>query len=67
MKVADGCRKHSISDATFFASKAKYRGLEVGEARRLKALEDENRRLKTLLAEAVPDHAALQDLLGKNH
>jgi putative transposase len=67
VKVADVCRKHGISDATFYAWKAKYGGLEVSEARRLKALEDENRRLKKLLAEAVLDNAALRDLLGKNH
>lgn len=66
MKVVDVCRKHGISEATFYAWKAKYGGLEVSEARRLKALEDENRRLKKLLAEAVLDNAALKDLLGKN-
>lgn len=66
MKVADVCRKHGISDATFYTWKSKYGGLEVSEARRLKALEDENRRLKKLLAEAVLDNAALKDLLGKN-
>ena len=66
MKVADVCRKHGVSEATFYAWKAKYGGLEVSEARRLKALEDENRRLKKLLAEAVLDNAALKDLLGKN-
>lgn len=66
MKVVDLCRKHGISDATFYAWKAKYGGLEVSEARRLKSLEDENRRLKKLLAEAVLDNAALKDLLGKN-
>jgi putative transposase len=64
--VADVCRKHGISEATFYAWKAKYGGLEVSEARRLKSLEDENRRLKKLLAEAVLDNAALKDLLGKN-
>jgi putative transposase len=67
VKVADVCRKHGISDATFHTWKAKYGGLEVSEARRLKALEDENRRLKKLLAEAMLDNAALKDLLGKNH
>lgn len=66
MKVADVCRKHGISDATFYTWKSKYGGLEVSEARRLKSLEDENRRLKKLLAEAVLDNAALKDLLGKN-
>jgi putative transposase len=60
------CRRHGISDATFYKWKAKYGGLEVSEARRLKSLEDENRRLKKLLAEAMLDNAALKDLLGKN-
>jgi putative transposase len=55
-----------ISSATFYKWKAKYGGLEVSEARRLKSLEDENRRLKKLLAESMLDNAALKDLLGKN-
>ena len=57
---------HGISDATFYQWKAKYGGLEVSEARRLKSLEDENRRLKKLLAHAMMDNAALKDILGKN-
>jgi putative transposase len=65
-KVPDICRRYGISDATFYKWKAKYCGLEVSEARRLKSLEDENRRLKKLLAEAMLDNAALKDLLGKN-
>ena len=65
-KVSELCRRHGISDATFYKWKAKYGGLEVSEARRLKSLEDENRRLKKLLAEAMLDNAALKDLLGKN-
>ena len=52
MKVVGVCRKHGISEATFYAWKAKYGGLEVSEARRLTSLEEENRRLKKLLAEA---------------
>ncbi len=60
------CRRHGISAATFYKWKAKYGGMEVSEARRLKGLEDENRRLKKLLAEAMLDNAALKDLLGKN-
>ena len=60
------CRRHGISSATFYKWKSKYGGLEVSDARRLKALEDENRRLKRLLAEAMLDNAALKDLLGKN-
>jgi len=65
-KTQDVCRRHGISDATFYKWKARYGGLEVSEARWLKSLEDENRRLKKLLAEAMLDNAALEDLLGKN-
>ena len=60
------CRRHGISDATFYKWKAKYGSMEVSDAKRLKGLEDENRRLKKLLAEAMLDNAALKDLLGKN-
>ena len=59
-------RRHGISSATLYKWKSKYGGLEVSEARRLKALEDENRRLKRLLAESMLDNAALKDLFGKN-
>ena len=65
-KTPEVCRRHGISDATFYKWKAKYGGLDISEARRLKSLEDENRRLKKLLAEAMLDNAALKDLLGKN-
>ena len=65
-KTEEVCRRHGISNATFDKWTAKYGGLEVSEARRLKSLEDENRRLKKLLAEAMLDNAALKDLLGKN-
>ena len=65
MKTADVCRKHGISDATFYKWKAKYGGLDVSEARRLKALEDENAKLKKLLAEAMLDNAVLKDLASK--
>jgi putative transposase len=65
-KSEEVCRRHGISNATFYKWKAKYGGLDVSEARRLKSLEDENRRLKKLLAESVLDNAALKDLLGKN-
>ena len=65
-KTADLCRKHGISEATFYNWKSKYGGMEVSEARRLKALETENARLKKLLADAMLDNAALKDLLGKN-
>jgi len=63
--TADVCRRHGISSATFYKWKAKYGGLDVSEARRLKALEDENARLKRLLAESMLNEAALRDLLGK--
>ena len=63
--TADVCRKHGISSATFYKWKAKYGGLEVSDARRLKALEDENTRLKRLLAEAMLDNAMLKDVAGK--
>ena len=63
--TADLCRKHGISSATFYKWKAKYGGMDVSEARKLKALEDENARLKKLLADAMLDNSALKDLLGK--
>jgi len=59
------CRKHGISGATFYKWKAKYGGLDVSEARRLKSLEDENGRLKKLLADAMLDNAMLKDLNSK--
>ena len=65
-KTPEVCRRHGISDATFYKWKAKYGGMEASDARRLKALEDENRRLKKLLAESMLDNAALKDILGKN-
>ena len=64
-KTADVCRRHGVSSATFYAWKAKFGGMEPSEARRLKALEDENARLKRLLAEAMLDNRALKDLLSK--
>ena len=66
VKTADLCRKHGISDATFYNGKAKYGGMIVSDAARLRTLEDENRRLKKLLAESMLDVSALKDLLGKN-
>jgi putative transposase len=65
MKTADLCRKHGISEATFYNWKAKYGGLEGSEAKRLRGLETENTKLKKLLAEAMLDNAALKDLLAK--
>jgi len=64
-KTADVCRKHGISQPTFYQWKAKYGGLQVSEARRLRALEDENARLKKLLAEAMLDNAVLKDVVTK--
>jgi putative transposase len=63
--TAEVCRKHGVSSATFYKWKAKYGGLEVSDARRLKALDDENRRLKKLLAEAMLDNAMLKDIAAK--
>ena len=65
ISVADLCRKHGVSDASIYKWKAKFGGMEVSEAKRLKTLEDENTRLKRLLADAMLDNAALKDLLGK--
>ena len=59
------CRRHGISTATFYAWKAKFGGMEVSDAKRLKALEEENARLKRLLAESMLDQAALKDLLSR--
>ena len=64
-KTADLCRKYGISEATFFKWKAKFGGMEVSDARKLKALEDENRKLKKLLAETMLDVAMLKDLNSK--
>ena len=63
--TAEVCRRHGVSSATFYKWKAKFGGLDVSEARRLKALEDENTRLKRMLADAMLDNVALKDLLGK--
>jgi putative transposase len=63
--TADVCRKHGISGATFYKWKAKFGGMDVSEARRLKVLEDENAKLKRLLAEAMLDNAMLKDIAAK--
>jgi putative transposase len=63
--TSDVCRKHGVSSATFYKWKAKYGGLEVSEAKRLRSLEDENRRLKKLLAETMLDNAMLKDIATK--
>ena len=65
-KVADLCRKHGMSDATYYNWKAKYAGLTVSELKRMKALEEENRRLKQIVAEQALDNRALKELLSKN-
>ena len=65
VKTADLCRKHGISEQTFYNWKSKYGGLEVSEAKRLKGLESENAKLKKLLADTMLDNAALKDLLAK--
>jgi putative transposase len=66
VKTAELCRKHGISDATFYNWKAKYGGMEVSEAKKLRSLEAENAKLKKLLAEEMLDKQALKDLLSKN-
>ena len=63
--TTDVCRKHGISSATFYGWKAKFGGLEISDAKRLRRLEDENAKLKRLLADAMLDAAALKDLLSK--
>ena len=65
-KTADVCRRHGISSATFFAWKAKFGGMDVSDVKRLRALEEENAKLKRLYADAMLDNSALKDLLAKN-
>ena len=64
--VADLCRRHGISDATFYKWRSKHGGMEVSEAKRLKALEEENARLKRLLADSMLDVSTLREMLAKN-
>ena len=66
MSTAEVCRKHGISEGTFYKWKAKFGGLQVSDAKKLKTLETENARLKRLLADAMLDNVVLKDLLGKN-
>ena len=66
VKTADLCRKHGVSEATFYNWKAKFGGMDVSDAKRLKQLEAENAKLKKLLAEEMLDKQALKDLLSKN-
>jgi len=64
--VGDLCRKYGMSDASYYNWKAKYAGLTVSDLKRLKALEEENRRLKQIVAEQALDNRALKELLSKN-
>ena len=66
LPAAELCRKYEVSGATFYKWRSKYGGMEVSDARKLKGLEDENRRLKKLLAESMLDVATLRELLAKN-
>jgi putative transposase len=65
-KVSELCRRHGISDATFYTWRSKYGGLEISEMRRLRQLEEENRRLKSIVADQALDLRALKDVLAKN-
>lgn len=65
MPVAELCRKHDFSDASYYKWKAKFGGMEVSDAKRLKVLEEENNRLKRLLADALLDNAALKDVVSR--
>ena len=64
--VSELCRKHGVSDASIYKWKAKFGGMDVSEAKKLRGLEEENGKLKRLLADAMLDNVALKDLLGKN-
>ncbi len=66
LKTAEICRKHGISDATYYKWKAKYAGLEVSDLRKMKALEEENSKLKRIVADLSLDNRALKDVLSKN-
>lgn len=66
MSAGDLCRRHGISDATFYTWRKKYGGMDVSDAKRLKALEEENAKLKKLLAEQMMDASTLREMLGKN-
>jgi putative transposase len=66
LSASELCRKYGVSDATFYKWRSKYGGMEVSEARRLKALEEENAKLKRLLADAMLDVSTLREMLGEN-
>ena len=65
MKIVDLCRTHGISDATFYNWRTKYGGMEVSDAKRLKQLEDENKKLKQMLADTMLENKAIKDVLSK--
>jgi putative transposase len=65
MKIVDLCRMHGISDVTFYNWRSKYGGMEVSDAKRLKVLEGENKKLKQLLAETMLENRAIKDVLSK--
>ena len=65
MKIVDLCRTHGISDVTFYNWRTKYGGMEVSDAKRLKVLEDENRKLKQMLADSMLENKAIKDVLSK--
>ena len=65
MPVVELCRKHGFSDASYYKWKAKFSGMDVSDAKRLKALEEENNKLKRLLADALLDNAALKDVVSR--
>jgi putative transposase len=66
LSTSELCRKHGISDATFYQWRSRFGGMEISDARKLKVLEEENRKLKKLLAESMLDVATLREALGKN-
>jgi putative transposase len=66
LSASDVCRKYGVSDATFYKWRSRYGGMEISDARRLKTLEDENHRLKKLLAESMLDASTLKEMLAKN-
>jgi putative transposase len=66
LSAAEVCRKHGVSDATFYKWRSKFGGMDVSDARKLKSIEDENRKLKKLLAESMVDNATLKEMLTKN-
>lgn len=66
-RAQEACRKYGISDATFYKYKARFGGMNVSDAKKLRALEDENNRLKRMLADTMLDNAALKNLATKNY